>query len=34
MIIKDQANNGQIVNAIKSYDELTDDEQDRLVNSS
>ena len=31
MIIKDQAKNGQIVNAIKSYDELTDDEQARLI---
>lgn len=31
MIIKDQANNGQIVSAIKSYTELTDDEQARLV---
>ena len=31
MIIKDQANNGQIVNTIKSYNELTDDEQDRLI---
>lgn len=31
MIIKDQANNGQIVNAFKSYDELTDDEQARLI---
>lgn len=31
MIIKDQANNGQIVNAIKHYDELTDDEKARLI---
>ena len=31
MIIKDQTKNGQIVNAIKSYDELTDDEQAHLI---
>lgn len=31
MIIKEQAKNGQIVNAIKSYNELTDDEQARLI---
>lgn len=31
MIIKDQAKNGQIVNAIKSYDELNDEEQARLI---
>ena len=31
MIIKDQANNGQVVNAIKSYTELTDDERAHLI---
>jgi len=31
MIIKDQAKNGQIVNAIKSYTELTGEERARLI---
>ena len=31
MIIKDQANNGQILNALKSYDELTDEEKEALI---
>jgi hypothetical protein len=31
MIIKDQASNGQVVNAIKSYTELTEDEKARLI---
>lgn len=31
MIIKDQTKNGQIVNAIKSYDELTDEEKAALT---
>lgn len=31
MIIRGQAKNGQIVNAIKSYNELTDNEQAHLM---
>lgn len=31
MIIKDRAKNGQVLNAIKSYDELTDEELANLI---